>query len=521
MRRITDFDKLRRDRIDEVLKTHKQVVDLDDLDRYIFKDIKKHNKNLKDTEKHFRTKYKPFTELQEDVFASLYKYKPNMNSMESMELDFLFNHAILEALLKTKKYKELRFITRLQEIPAAIGTETFSREIEHLLEQSKEQQAAANALKDAMQKAEEATEAKEGEGKGTGQPGANGKKGKAENKVSLEEAKKKLEEARKKFTESTNNPEFKQRIGGILSKIKTEVQQASDFIEAWGLGASSQYTNSPYAEKMRLLDLIRNSSKLRQIAEMAGKMKMLCANVRMEHIPKGMEEIHDVVLGGNLDRIIPSEKMRLLDPIRKLTFMSDLTDGNLLQYDIKGKKKRGKGPIVMCIDESGSMSGLPEVWSKAVAMALLDIAVQQKRACAIIHFDSDPNPKNLKVHVFPKDEPLDLERLIAMAEHFSGGGTNFEPPLARAKDYVDNSEEFSKADIIFVTDGQAPIGNKFKEEYNKWKKEKNVRVFGVHINASYGCDSSMEEFCDSIRKIEDIQGRNATNTAISIFESVL
>jgi uncharacterized protein with von Willebrand factor type A (vWA) domain len=40
-----------------------------------------------------------------------------------------------------------------------------------------------------------------------------------------------------------------------------------------------------------------------------------------------------------------------------------------------------------------------------------------------------------------------------MAEYFSGGGTLFEPPLELAKDKIELDKEFTKADIVFVTDG--------------------------------------------------------------------
>jgi hypothetical protein len=66
-------------------------------------------------------------------------------------------------------------------------------------------------------------------------------------------------------------------------------------------------------------------------------------------------------MGGDLARILPSEMLRFLDPLTEDKAMLDLIEGRMLQYEIRGKQKKGKGPIVICIDSSGSMDGSPEI----------------------------------------------------------------------------------------------------------------------------------------------------------------
>jgi uncharacterized protein with von Willebrand factor type A (vWA) domain len=70
-----------------------------------------------------------------------------------------------------------------------------------------------------------------------------------------------------------------------------------------------------------------------------------------------------------------------------------------MQYDLIGHETEGQGPIIIAIDESGSMTtdygGMTgEVWSKAVMLALLSIARLQKRDLAVIHFSG---PDDLRV----------------------------------------------------------------------------------------------------------------------------
>ena len=73
------------------------------------------------------------------------------------------------------------------------------------------------------------------------------------------------------------------------------------------------------------------------------------------------------------------------------------------------------------MDESYSMDGQPEIWAKAVAMGLLEIAIAQKRDFAAIHFSGDSNPNNLHVDYFYKEQPYNIEKILAFCEYFDGG----------------------------------------------------------------------------------------------------
>ena len=67
-----------------------------------------------------------------------------------------------------------------------------------------------------------------------------------------------------------------------------------------------------------------------------------------------------------------------------------------MQYELKGTEKQGKGPIVVCVDNSGSMSGDRETWSIVVALALLEIATMPKREFACIHIGGQSDALEIK-----------------------------------------------------------------------------------------------------------------------------
>ena len=154
----------------------------------------------------------------------------------------------------------------------------------------------------------------------------------------------------------------------------------------------------------------------------------------------------------------------------------------------------------------------------------MEIARNQKRDFGLIHFSGDHNPKNLRVDYFLKDDPYSIIKIIDACEFFDGGGTNFEAPLQRSMQIIDNHEAFTKADITFITDGESAIGDKFKKKFNEWKKEKNVRVFSILIDdGGYGSSTAtLKEFTrpEDIVQLKDMKADSQDEVAIQIFDNI-
>ena len=357
----------------------------------------------------------------------------------------------------------------------------------------------------------------EGEGEGEGEGDGEGK---SSEKLTLKEAQKKLEDARKELQKSMKKKEVQSKINKALDTTKESIKETSDMIENWGLGGDDSFTRMPYHEKMEMLKQLRENSKLKKIAELAGRFKRIAIQRQHEKVKKGMDEIYDLSLGKDIGRIIISEMMRLKHPVARKLFYKDYVEGKLLQYELNGKEKKVKGAIVVCIDNSGSMSGDPEVWSKSVAMAMLEIAQYQKRSFYCIHFDHTRDPNKLHTNVFKKDDGKNIQEVIDMASYFSGGGTEFEPALEKSKMVIEDDTDFTKADIIFISDGEAPVRDDWVKKYNEWRKEHKVKIYGVLIDSYSNSSASMDLFCDDIKKLSTINEAENEELAISLFDDV-
>ena len=167
------------------------------------------------------------------------------------------------------------------------------------------------------------------------------------------------------------------------------------------------------------------------------------------------------------------------------------------------------------------MSGIAEIWSKAVALALLELAREQKRDFYCIQFSSGYSVEDLHVNEFKKDDPYDIKEVIDLAEHFSGGGTEFQLPLDLAREKIGLDQRYSKSDIIFITDGCAVVTDSWLTEFLNWKKDNKVKIYGVLIDSGYNTSSSLKEFCDEIQILSDIKSNTERELiATTIFEII-
>lgn len=357
-------------------------VENDPFDVRNFEELKTHSKKLLETEDKGSKEYEQFPELQQDLFDALYKNNVDVNPEWKMKREFLLNRKIMETMIASQRYKELRVLTQLDIINSTVGAELLSDETLDLVknELKKEREALEN-LMEAGDALDQASGQASGQGtQGQGQGG--GKRGKKSPEQTLEEAKQAYEEAMEKFQEVTQRAEFKRSVDRITTKVKDEVRETSDLISNWGLESSGSFQRRSPHEQMALLDKLRNSSKLKKIAQLAGKFRRLAQLHRREKVKEGTDETYSVKQGSDVARLVPSEMLRMLTPVTRKQFLLDLMEGKTVIYQVQGKQKKGKGPVIICIDSSGSMDGPPGLLLKFIHF-LVKILQEKKKIVPI------------------------------------------------------------------------------------------------------------------------------------------
>lgn len=489
------------------IKIGKNSIEHDNYDEHAFRDIIESNPKIMQTNVEGTKSYAPFNELHLDLFNALFKYEPAKVPVGKIAHTHQLNAQIIEAIMESPKYKDLRNITKLDPLTSTVGTEALGDEVRELIEELKDEY---NKIMDDIEKAQAAAEKSEED--------ADGKPANSEEAIAYEEAKKRLEEHMKKANEIIQKQE-KRQLNKIVEDVTNVAKETSDLISNWGLDQSATFQTSGYQDKLALLDKLRNSKKLKEIAALAGRYKRMAISSQKEKVKRGMDAVYDIKPGNDLGKILPSELLKLVEPDLEMLFMVDLIEEKTLQYEYSGKQKKHKGPIIVAIDSSGSMSGQPEIWAKSVAMGLLEIARIQKRSLFVMHFEAG-SKETIFTNSFPKNKPYDLEEILRMAEYFACGGTEFEPPLDLARDKIEADGDFNKADIVFVTDGYSAVRDSWLKDYLKWKKAKNVKIYSVLIDAYANSDSAIKTFSDRVDKLSTVRKDVADDLAMQLFMTV-
>ena len=230
-------------------------------------------------------------------------------------------------------------------------------------------------------------------------------------------------------------------------------------------------------EQLKLADAISKNKVIYEIAEMLGRFKKIVTKNIKTKQNQTMER-NNIILGNEISRLLSSEIANYILPASRLDFLIRYSESLTFMYDIKAKEQWGKGPIIICIDESSSMLSM-KAESKAFCFALLMFAQKQKRDFAIIPFSSDIG----EVHYFYKGHTI-TDQIITFSEQFLEGSTNFEKPLREALSIL-LGNNFSNADIVFVTDGSSFLSNQYIEEFNKVKKQLKVECVSVVLTNDY------------------------------------
>lgn len=106
-----------------------------------------------------------------------------------------------------------------------------------------------------------------------------------------------------------------------------------------------------------------------------------------------------------------------------------------------------------------------------------------------------------------------ISKVIDIAEYWLGGGTDFMKPLEAAMKIIE-TEEYSKADIVFTTDGYCAVDDEWLTQFLDCKKQKEVRIHS--FQCGYGDTEVLDSFSDQVTNVEDFSAQEA----VEIFAGV-
>lgn len=276
-------------------------------------------------------------------------------------------------------------------------------------------------------------------------------------------------------------------------------QEVQSIIGAWS-NEPGNLQRTP--ENKALLERVRASDILRDIAKYLGRFREIFAQGKRNGYAHGRGEKYSLELGSDLSRALTSELAMLAAPETLPLFLRKYQRRQIKQYRRREPIYKGAGDMICCLDESGSTAGECAAWGKAVALTLLDIAESEGRKFALIHF-SGPGRFQTDL-LLPKQATV--EDKLRAAETFLDGGTDFCTPMNEVLRLM-QEEGFDNADIVFITDGECALTQEYISELQEKQVERRFTITGILLDQeSKGMDFSLKTFCQNIYRTSELTG---------------
>jgi uncharacterized protein with von Willebrand factor type A (vWA) domain len=250
---------------------------------------------------------------------------------------------------------------------------------------------------------------------------------------------------------------------------------------SWGLGDGYGQDVSP-DQREQMAQMLATDPNLRRLLQEMGRVLRMASAKRRTEVKHVREAVCDVGLGADLGVVLPSE-LALLDDgdeMLELDFYRRMAEGQLLTYQFRGRESAARGPLVVCLDVSGSMRGGGKMTTAAaVTLAMAHTALRGDREAVVIPFAGTPH------------DPIEFTRgtvlkaTLAVARIGCGGGTSWEEPLTVAREAIERrGGQWESADVVLVTDGICDVSQGFTEDFAQWRKLAGVTSYGMLIGST-------------------------------------
>ena len=466
---------------------------------------------LSEEEREKAMEYVAWKDLFGDTFRALHTLRePELMGQDEILPSRDLNRRILQQITASEKFTAIRPETRHDEIASAFASINMSEGLRtSLQEEMKEMVVGAKRMAEQEQQITGAQEALE---QLRQQVREQGGKATPEQKQAMKEQSKSKTQARQELAEQQAEQQ-QQGIGvGAIEAINQALEGAQESVDAVAsLPGTEPGTGQKLSpdEMIELAQKWKENPELVEIAKMVGRMQRDIRYRRTNRVIGGREEIVDVKLGDDLPLLLPSEKVRLRHPLLRRDFMRRYFERSLVQYETRGYAEAGRGPIIVCLDGSGSMGGMPNIWARALAISFIAIAKKEKRDAAAVEFSSRGQQKRWD---FMAKEPINPIRIVDFASHMFNGGTDITGGVLKAKELIDLVPEFKTADIVLMTDGQ----DHYQDDDEALRGELlalGVRLHGVAIGSQ--TNHYLEQMCESVVPAWDLAGANDATTHLA------
>jgi uncharacterized protein with von Willebrand factor type A (vWA) domain len=310
-----------------------------------------------------------------------------------------------------------------------------------------------------------------------------------------------------------------------VSEVFGQLQAEASF--GWDL-SRGLLKHVGWAKVEQMNKLLKSLPQIAEIAKALGRAKSSDKELGPEErimakVSRVREELHwvdapdarthtdGIHKSDDIPRMLPMEGSLYLHPVFRKLWKAKFIERSLACYQVKGfaqrrklteewveeeqvvRKKLERGPIIVCLDTSGSMHGIPETVAKAITLEAMRLAHAEGRDCLLYAFSGYGDVAEHDLDL----SPAGIESLCEFLCMSFQGGTDVSGPISAATRKLDGAK-WKRADIIMVSDGAFDVPDETLHTLEEAKKKHGLRVHGLLVSSGNSGLSSMRGLCDPV-----------------------
>ena len=292
------------------------------------------------------------------------------------------------------------------------------------------------------------------------------------------------------------------------TKLIKIVSPFSDYLAGYWDMSRGLWQDTSFDVLEHYADLLAREDELRELADLLGQWReaeieleeetLEKTIVRQEWVsdPSMRSEISGVHESADLNNVLSSEVALLAEGATESAFLKRFAERQLLTFRYDDRKlvtstdhetevynrvrEKERGPFILCVDTSESMSGRPEQVAKVLALGILKMAGRVKRRAYLINFST--GIQTLDLH----DVARSLEDIAGFLRMSFRGGTDISLPLYECFRQL-RGDDYRDADVLVISDFimyklDADIVNDMRHFQHNKATEFHALVLGEHAN---------------------------------------
>lgn len=276
-----------------------------------------------------------------------------------------------------------------------------------------------------------------------------------------------LQDKQKEFSETLEaKSQHFTRLYELLSPF-------SEFVGRYWDMAQEMWEETDFEILEQYQALLENEDSIRELADLLGRLReaqliteeqiyenVIARQTYTVHTPdKG--EIVGIHESDDLNNLVAAESSLLADPDTETIFLKKYADKGLQTFRYEHTeviesenrftetrelvRRKEKGPFIICIDTSDSMSGMAEQIAKVLCFAILKLAARDNRKAFLINFSVGVKVIDLF------DISHSLDQIVAFLHMSFHGGTDISLALYEVLRQL-RTESYKDADVLIVSD---------------------------------------------------------------------